>query len=130
MRNCGGRPLNRARAKLFSRGFSGVVQHFSGWQTCRVYNRGCEWFNANYGGHRWTEAHPRSSWASRVRVWPKFGKKGQILFQRAEDGANYLEQFDAEGKHLSKVLPYPISDFQSISPSRKWVIASGKEVGR
>jgi DNA-binding winged helix-turn-helix (wHTH) protein/Tol biopolymer transport system component len=60
-------------------------------------------------------------------LWPKFGGQGKILFQRAEDGANYLEQIDADGTHLSKVLPYPISDFQSISPSRKWVILAAQK---
>lgn len=53
---------------------------------------------------------------------PRFGGQGQILFQRAEGDANYLEQSDANGKNVSKVVPYPISEFQSVSPARKWVI--------
>lgn len=53
---------------------------------------------------------------------PQFGGQGQILFQRAEGQANYLWQCDAEGKNISKVFPYPISELQSISPGRNWVI--------
>jgi len=53
---------------------------------------------------------------------PQFGPEGQILFQRAEGGANYLWQCDAEGKNISKVFAYPISDLQSISPGRNWVM--------
>lgn len=56
---------------------------------------------------------------------PQFGGQGQILFQRAEGGMNYLEQSDADGKNVSKVLSYPITDLQSISPARKWVIVGG-----
>ena len=55
---------------------------------------------------------------------PQFGGQGQILFQRAEGGTNYLWQSDAEGKNISKVFPYPISDLQSISPGRNWVIVA------
>jgi len=62
--------------------------------------------------------------------WPQFGGKGQILFQREEGGTNYLEQVDADGTHLSRVLPYPISDFQSISPERKWVILAAQRPGQ
>ena len=57
---------------------------------------------------------------------PQFGAQGQIVFQRAEGETNYLEQVDADGTHLSKVVPYPISDLQSISPGRKWVILAAK----
>lgn len=61
---------------------------------------------------------------------PQFDGKGQILFQRAEGGTNYLEQSDADGKNLTKVLPYPISDLQSISPARKWVILAAQRPGQ
>jgi len=85
---------------------------------------------ANGLSELWRAPMDRSSPAVKLGVsgalWPKFGEKGQILFQRAEEGANYLERVDAEGTHLSKVLPYPISDFQSISPSRKWVVLAAK----
>ncbi|WP_109485933.1 winged helix-turn-helix domain-containing protein [Occallatibacter savannae] len=53
---------------------------------------------------------------------PQFGPQGQILFQKAEGGTNYVEQADPDGRNVSKVFPYPISDLQSISPARKWVI--------
>lgn len=86
---------------------------------------------ANGLSELWRAPMDRSSPAMKLGVsgaiWPKFGKNGQILFQRAEGGANYLEQVDADGTHLSRVLPYPISDFQSVSPSRKWVIVAAKK---
>lgn len=56
--------------------------------------------------------------------WPHFGQRGQILFQRAEGNMNYLEQINPDGSHHSKVLPYPIVDFQSVSPGRRWVTAA------
>ncbi|HXS75507.1 MAG TPA: winged helix-turn-helix domain-containing protein [Terracidiphilus sp.] len=61
---------------------------------------------------------------------PLFGGQGQILFQRAEGEMNYLEQADADGTHISKVFPFPISDLQSISPARKWVILAAARPGQ
>jgi eukaryotic-like serine/threonine-protein kinase len=87
--------------------------------------------SANGLSELWRAPLDRSSPAIKLSVsgalWPKFGEQGKILFQRAEEGANYLEQIDSDGTHLSKILPYPISDFQSISPSRKWVILAAKK---
>jgi len=81
---------------------------------------------ANGSTDLWREPIDRSSPAMKLGVsgarWPRFGGQGQILFQHSEGGTNYLEQINADGSHLAKVLPYPISDLQSISPSRKWVI--------
>src|SRR6202012_4467486 len=69
----------------------------------------------------------RSSPATKVNISgarrPHFGAHGQILFQEAEGNKNYLEQIDPDGTHQMKVVPYPISDFQSISPSRRWAVA-------
>jgi hypothetical protein len=31
---------------------------------------------------------------------------------------------DQDGSHRSKVFPYPLQDFQSISPGGRWVVAS------
>jgi len=74
----------------------------------------------------WRAPMDRSSAPVRLGIpgarMPQFGGQGQILFQRAEGGTNYLEQSDGDGKNVSKVVPYPISDLQSISPGRKWVI--------
>lgn len=74
----------------------------------------------------WRAPMDRSSAPVRLGIlgarMPQFGGQGQILFQRAEGGTNYLEQSDGDDKNVSKVVPYPISDLQSISPSRKWVI--------
>ena len=82
----------------------------------------------------WRAPMDRSSPAVKLSIpgarWPQFGGRGQILFQRAEGSANYLEQTDTDGTHLSKVLPYPISDLQSISPGRKWVILAAQRPGQ
>ena len=76
----------------------------------------------------WLAPVDRSSPAARVGVsgarWPHFGAHGQILFQQTEGNTNYLEQINPDGSHLSKVFPYPIVDYQGVSPSRRWVIAA------
>lgn len=52
---------------------------------------------------------------------PYFGPRGKILFQIAEGNFNYLEQMNEDGSARSKVVPYPISDLEGISPGRKWL---------
>ena len=73
----------------------------------------------------WLAPVDRSSPAMKINVSgaqsPRFGGRGQILFQRAEGSANYLEQIDPDGTHLAKAIPYPILDVQNISPGRRWV---------
>lgn len=54
---------------------------------------------------------------------PHFGIEGQILFQHTEGNRNYLEQVDLDGTHRSRVVPFPILEFQGVSPERRWVIA-------
>ncbi|HEY3936497.1 MAG TPA: winged helix-turn-helix domain-containing protein [Bryobacteraceae bacterium] len=54
---------------------------------------------------------------------PRFGPHGQILFLRTEGNANYLERMNPDGSARSKVVPYPIGDFQGISPGGRWVMA-------
>jgi DNA-binding winged helix-turn-helix (wHTH) protein/Tol biopolymer transport system component len=56
--------------------------------------------------------------------WPRFGARGQILFEETEENRNYLEQINADGSNRSKVFPYPIAEFQGISPGRRWVMAA------
>lgn len=51
---------------------------------------------------------------------PRFGAHGQILFTHAEGSNNYLEQIDPDGTHLSKLIPYAITDLQGVSPGRRW----------
>jgi DNA-binding winged helix-turn-helix (wHTH) protein len=72
----------------------------------------------------WLAPVDRSSPAAKVNISdarsPRFGDHGQILFQRAEGSANYLEQIDSDGTHLSKVIPYPITNLQGVSPGRQW----------
>jgi DNA-binding winged helix-turn-helix (wHTH) protein/Tol biopolymer transport system component len=60
--------------------------------------------------------------ASGVRS-PHFGADGQILIQQTEGSANYLEQINPDGSHRSKIFPYPIGQFQSVSPGRQWATA-------
>jgi DNA-binding winged helix-turn-helix (wHTH) protein/Tol biopolymer transport system component len=54
---------------------------------------------------------------------PHFGAGGQILVQQTEGNKNYLEQINSDGSHPSKIVPYPIGEFQSVSPGRRWVTA-------
>jgi DNA-binding winged helix-turn-helix (wHTH) protein/Tol biopolymer transport system component len=76
----------------------------------------------------WLAAVDRSSPPSKVGIpggrWPHFGPKGQILFQQTEGNMNYLEQMNPDGSHRSKVFPYPIVEFQGVSPGRRWVTAA------
>jgi len=85
---------------------------------------------ANGSTELWRAEMDRSSPASKLGISgaraARFGGHGEILFQRAEGGANYLERADADGKNVAKALPYPISDLQSISPGRKWVILAAR----
>lgn len=73
----------------------------------------------------WLAPLDRSSPATKMNVsgawWPRFGIRGQIIFQHTEGSRNYLEQIDTGGTQISKVLPYPILEFQGISPARRWV---------
>ena len=56
---------------------------------------------------------------------PHFGPRGQILFRLTEGSFNYLEQMNPDGSGRSKVVPYPISDLQGVSPGRRWVMVGG-----
>src|SRR5580704_3353174 len=75
----------------------------------------------------WLAAMDKSSPAKRIgqsgEVSPHFGPRGQILFLLTEGKFNYLEQMNPDGSGRSKVVPYPISEIQSISPGRRWVMA-------
>jgi len=72
----------------------------------------------------WEAAIDRHSPATKVNIsgalWPHFGSHGQILFQHTEGSANYLEQVNPDGTHRSKVIPYPITDLQNVSPAHRW----------
>lgn len=56
--------------------------------------------------------------------WPRFGAQGQILFEETEGNSNYLEQINSDGSNRSKVVPYPIAEFQGVSPGRRWVMVT------
>ena len=75
----------------------------------------------------WLAPIDRSSPAKRIghsgETSPHFGPRGQILFQFTEGNVNYLEQMNQDGSGRSRVVPYPISFVQGISPGRRWVMA-------
>ncbi len=75
----------------------------------------------------WLAVMDRSSPAKRIgqsgEMSPHFGPQGQILFLRAEGNSNYLERMNPHGSGRSKVVPYPIGNFQGVSPGRRWVMA-------
>jgi DNA-binding winged helix-turn-helix (wHTH) protein/Tol biopolymer transport system component len=77
--------------------------------------------------HLWLAPVDRSLPPTRVGnvggLSPHFGPNGQIVFQRTEGNANYLEQVRPDGSALSKVVPYSIIEIQSISPGRRWLMA-------
>jgi DNA-binding winged helix-turn-helix (wHTH) protein/Tol biopolymer transport system component len=54
---------------------------------------------------------------------PRFNGRGQILFLATEGNTNYLEQINLDGSHRSRVLPYPVLQFQSVSPNLRWITA-------
>jgi DNA-binding winged helix-turn-helix (wHTH) protein/Tol biopolymer transport system component len=75
----------------------------------------------------WLAPVDRSSPASKVGniggLSPHFGPNDQIIFERAEGNANYLEQVRPDGSGLSRVVPYSIIELQNISPGRRWLMA-------
>jgi Tol biopolymer transport system component len=54
---------------------------------------------------------------------PRFGPAGQVLFRFTDGKFNYVGRMNKDGSGRSKVVPYPISTFLSISPDRRWLIA-------
>jgi len=74
----------------------------------------------------WLAPMDRSSPPKRIgdsgELSPHFGPRGQILFQMTEGSFNYLEHMNPDGSGRAKVVSYPISNIQSISPGRRWVM--------
>lgn len=66
---------------------------------------------------------------------PRFGPAGQVLFRFSDNNSNYVGRMNKDGSGRSKVVPYPISTIQNISPDRRWLIAitplsdTGKSAG-
>ncbi len=75
----------------------------------------------------WLAPLDRSSPAKRIgaggETSPHFGPAGQILFRLTEGNFNYLARMNQDSSGRSKVVPYPISEIQSVSPGRRWVMA-------
>jgi Tol biopolymer transport system component len=78
--------------------------------------------------HLWLAPLDRSSPARAIgppgAKDPYFGPAGKILFQFTEGAQNYIEQMNQDGSDRAKVLPEPTQEIQSISPGRKWLMAS------
>ena len=79
------------------------------------------------GTELWLADIDRSRAPARVGVqgarFPHFAAGGRLLFQMTEGNSNYLEQTDAHGLGRSKVVPFPISELQSVSPDGRWALA-------
>lgn len=54
---------------------------------------------------------------------PHFGPDAKVVFQFTDGKANYIGQIKKDGSEFSKLLPYPVSAFLSISPDRLWILA-------
>lgn len=57
---------------------------------------------------------------------PHFAAESRILFLQNDGKMNYLEQMNPDDSNPSpsKVVPYPIDDFQGVSPNARWAIAA------
>src|SRR5712691_11759356 len=60
---------------------------------------------------------------------PHFGADGEVLFRLSEGKINYLYRMNRDGSGRAKVVPYPISTVQNISPDRRWLAAMLPEPG-
>jgi DNA-binding winged helix-turn-helix (wHTH) protein/Tol biopolymer transport system component len=76
----------------------------------------------------WLSPLDRSVPASKVGDpggrWPRFGPQGRIFFEETEGNANYLLRMNPDGSNRSKVLPYPITEFEGVSPGRRWLMVT------
>jgi hypothetical protein len=45
------------------------------------------------------------------------------VFQFTDGKANYIGQIKEDGSGFSRLLPYPVSAFLTISPDRRWIVA-------
>ncbi len=71
--------------------------------------------------------HPAVRLGVRDGVLPHFGAAGQIVYQAAEQNTNYLEQIRPDGSGRSKVVPFPISQLEGMSPGGRWAVATISE---
>ncbi len=79
------------------------------------------------GAELWLAPTDRSYLPSRLGVqgasFPRFGPGGTILFQSAEGSFNFLERVGLDGLERSRLVPFPISEFQGVSPGGHWAMA-------
>lgn len=53
---------------------------------------------------------------------PRFGPHGEVLFRLKDGKTNYMGRMNKDGSARTKVVPYPITTIEKISPDRLWVI--------
>jgi hypothetical protein len=79
------------------------------------------------GTQLWLESLDRSAPPRRIGVTgersPLFVPNGEILFLFTEGTFNYLGRMNQDGSARAKAVPYPISEIQTASPARNWVMA-------
>ncbi len=54
---------------------------------------------------------------------PHFGPSGEIIFRLTEGASNYLMRMNPDGSGRAKLVPYPVSGIETISPQRNWLMA-------
>jgi DNA-binding winged helix-turn-helix (wHTH) protein/Tol biopolymer transport system component len=54
---------------------------------------------------------------------PHFRTVDEIVFRDSDGRANYLERMRRDGSGRARVVNYPISEIQSVSPAGRWVTA-------
>jgi hypothetical protein len=58
---------------------------------------------------------------------PRFGPDGRVLFRMRDGKTNYLAEMNRDGSDWAKVVPYPITTVEKISPDRGWVVTIAQE---
>lgn len=53
---------------------------------------------------------------------PFFGPNGEIVASVSDGHANFLVRWNGDEAAWTKVVPYPISEIQSVSPGRRWAM--------
>ncbi|HZQ55926.1 MAG TPA: winged helix-turn-helix domain-containing protein [Bryobacteraceae bacterium] len=65
---------------------------------------------------------PRWLAGSEEAAAPRFGPHGEVLFRWRNGETNYLARMNRDGSARAKVIAYPITTLENISPDRRWVI--------
>ena len=54
---------------------------------------------------------------------------GEIFFQAAESGSNFIDRMKEDGTGRQRMVPTPVVQFQSVSPDGEWVVAQAPVSG-